>query len=113
MSLRIKTLGLINGMGVQESTPPKTGLAGEQPYQLTGKHQGTIIGDGNSVLKVGTIAPINGNRRPAVLEHPDVGTASIDHRFDGENHPSLQAGTLPCRPKIRDLRILMHAAPNA
>ena len=49
---------------------------------------------------------------PAVVAHADLGAAGVDHRLDRQHHALLQLGALAGLAEVRDLRVLVHLAPD-
>ena len=70
-----------------------------------------VIGDG--VLEVRGHRPVGGEDRPAVGVEADVVGAGGDHRLDREHHALLQLRAAAGRAVVRDLRVLVHAPPDA
>src|SRR5262245_57204172 len=57
-------------------------------------------------------ASVHRYRRPSILKNLDGSATHVDHRFNREDHPSLQSRTLPRPPIIRHLRLFMQLPAN-
>src|SRR5262249_41070398 len=53
------------------------------------------------------------DRGPLIVEDPDLVSAQVDHRFDGEGHPGLQSLAAAPAPVVFDLGLLVELAPDA
>src|SRR5438094_700679 len=77
------------------------------------EHDGPLFCDSDGVLKVGGQGAVRGADRPAVRLHEDLVAAGVDHGFDRQGHPRLEPRRGARRPKVRDLRVLVHLAADA
>ena len=80
---------------------------------VPGREDPRAVGrDGHRELEVGGQRAVLRVDRPAVVAHPDHVAARVHHRLDREHHPLLELRARVDRPEVRDLRILVHVAPD-
>ena len=65
------------------------------------------------MFEVSTITSVFRHRSPLIFQHPHVRAARGDHRFDGQDHPLLQARAAPGIAVIRNLGILVHLGADS
>jgi hypothetical protein len=79
----------------------------------TAEDPGTVFGDGDGVFEVRGHAAVSGHRRPLVIEHIDLVSTGVYHRFDGDHKPGFETLLGIRFPMVRDRRVLVHAAADA
>src|SRR5262249_50674813 len=79
----------------------------------SGKHTRTVLCDRHRVFEVGRQCPVCCANGPAVRLDVHVRRALVDHRLDRERHPWLQFGPRARYAEVRELRILVHRAPDS
>src|SRR5881227_717979 len=72
-----------------------------------------FCGNRHRVLEMARQGPVGTVNRPVVGTDADPVLARRGHRLDSENHPLLELRTGARLAVIRDLRILVHLAPDA
>src|SRR6266478_5722632 len=69
--------------------------------------------DQDGVLPLRRQAMILGDDGPAVGELADRGLAGVDHRFDREGHPGLEARAGSGAPIVQHLRLFVEFTPDS
>src|SRR3990172_2220897 len=77
-----------------------------------GEDLGPCLGDRDSVFEVGRESPVDRDRRPTVVERPDIRAPLVDHGLDRQDHPRLEPHPGTGRAVVRDLRWLVQPPPD-
>src|SRR6267143_5623740 len=91
-----------------ESTPRRRGSAGRKRQDLEAG-----LGDQHGVLPLCRQAMVLGDDGPTVGELADRGLAGVDHRFDREGHPGLEARAGSGAPIVQHLRLFVEFTPDS
>src|SRR6266849_4928355 len=96
-------------LGSGSTTVPSTSIASS--FGMLGgdsrENVGAVVGDGDRVLEVRGQASVGRDRRPAVLEHPNLPRPHGHHGLDGQHHAGLEGLSPPGLSEIRHLRLLV------
>src|SRR5262249_9967363 len=78
-----------------------------------GKYGRTTLGNRHCVLEVRRKRPVRCADRPPVRFDVHIRRTLVDHRLDRESHPGLQLRSSARHTEVRELRVLVHRAPDS